>query len=210
MHISSVNLGHFLSRIIPGKIRSVSKELNIARNTCAAIKNPSPRTIESSVNFDIQEPIKFYKALKIISVDKKPYIDCVYMSHFRKTLEPAIIIHGTKEGRFEDNGTTKDAAFFMNRLVKENPLVKSNLETARRSPDKNKLHVVACSAGAAHSSADKIANDLEMTAVSYGKGIVSCLSGKHMFMKSHFFNNVFGGKIYWPIPKTPKIHEPSS
>lgn len=132
------------------------------------------------------------------------------MSDFRKTHEPAIVIHGTKDGRFEHNGKIIDAAFFMNRLAKENPLVKSNLDAVRRSPDKNKLHVVACSAGAANSSADKIANDLEMTTVSYGKGIINCRSAKHMFMKSNFSSNIFSSNSYWPMTKTPKTHEASS
>ena len=212
MHISSIKLVSFFSTRATRNNRSSSQVLNASRNTCAAIKNPSPRTVQSRVNLHPKnsKPIQFYKATNIILVRNKPFIDCAYLSHFRKTLEPAIIMHGSKEGRLGHSGNMGDAASVMTRLEKTNPLIKSNLYETRRSPDKNKLHVVACSAGAAGSSSDKIASGLEITTVSYGKGIIRCGDRKNMPGKANFYNKIFSDKIYYPFSKTPKIHEPSS
>ena len=212
MHMSSIKLVSFFSTRATRNNRSSSQVLNASRNTCAAIKNPSPRTVQISVNLhpENSKPIQFYKATNIILVRNKPFIDCAYLSHFRKTLEPAIIMHGSKEGRLGHSGNMGDAASVMTRLEKTNPLIKSNLYETRRSPDKNKLHVVACSAGAAGSSSDKIASGLEITTVSYGKGIIRCGDRKNMPGKANFYNKIFSDKIYYPFSKTPKIHEPSS
>ena len=212
MHISSIKLVSFFSTRATRNNRSSSQVLNASRNTCAAIKNPSPRTVQISVNLhpENSKPIQFYKATNIILVRNKPFIDCAYLSHFRKTLEPAIIMHGSKDGRLGHSGNMRDAASVMSRLEKTNPLIKSNLYETRRSPDKNKLHVVACSAGALNSSADNIASGLEITTVSYGKGIIRCGDRKNMPGKANFYNKIFSDKIYYPFSKTPKIHEPSS
>ena len=215
MHISSGQLVSFFSTRMTRKNHSLSQGLKASKNICAAIKNPSPRTVQSSVNLhpENSKPIQFYKATSIILIRNKPFIDCAYLSHFRKTLEPAIIMHGSKDGHLGNSGNMRDAASVMYRLEKTNPLINSNLYDTRRSPDKNRLHVVACSAGAPNSSADRIASGLDITTVSYGKGIISCVNVKHMLGKANFFNNISGDKNYWPfskIPKIPKIHKPSS